>query len=71
MNKISKKVVGWKGKLLSNGAKYTLIQYVLAVIPLHIMYVLNPPKYVLDQLEKTMSHLFWGENKKQTKEKLD
>lgn len=42
IDKVSKKVAGWKGKLLSAGAKITLIKAVLSSMPLHILAILKP-----------------------------
>ncbi|XP_070007646.1 uncharacterized protein LOC142165356 [Nicotiana tabacum] len=58
--KVSRRLQGWQGKLLSFGGKAVLLKYVLQSLPLHLLYVLYPPKMVLYQIERIISKLFWG-----------
>ena len=47
--------------MLSAGGCLVLIKHVLAAIPLHSYAILEPPKSVMRQIERLMSHFFWGE----------
>nr|XP_027102937.1 uncharacterized protein LOC113724209 [Coffea arabica] len=60
VDNLNKRLVGWKGKLLSAGDRMILIKHVLAAIPLYTLAVLDPSKRVLKQLEQLMSNFFWG-----------
>lgn len=44
--KVQKKLVGWKGNILSFGRKITLIKHVLISMPIHILSMMNIPKEV-------------------------
>ena len=47
--------------MFSTGDRLILIKHVLSTIPLHSFAILEPPKGILNQLEKIMSAFFWGE----------
>lgn len=60
MDKISKRLVGWKSKFLSLGGHLVLIKHVLTTIPLYHLAAISPPKVVLLQLDILFAHFFWG-----------
>ncbi|XP_019266837.1 PREDICTED: uncharacterized protein LOC109244235 [Nicotiana attenuata] len=46
--KVANRMQGWQSKLLSYGDKVVLIKSILQALPLHILFVLHPPKTVLN-----------------------
>lgn len=58
--KIQAKLAGWKGKLLSAGAKIVLIKNVLQAMPLYLFPIIEPPKSVIKTLSKICSDFFWN-----------
>jgi hypothetical protein len=60
MDKIQKKLAGWKGRLLSFGGKITLIKHVLCSMPIHILSVLNLPKGIHNELNRIFSSFLWN-----------
>ncbi|KAK4848776.1 hypothetical protein QYF36_017173 [Acer negundo] len=45
MEKIRKKIAGWRFKLLSQGGRLILLRHVLSSIPIHLMSVVNVPLF--------------------------
>lgn len=43
LQSMQQKLEGWTGKLLSTGAKITLIKHVLQDIPIHYLSLIQPP----------------------------
>lgn len=62
LEKIQGKLVGWKGKLLSTGAKVTLIKNVLQAMPLYYLALIDPPKVMLKSLDKMFANFFRNNN---------
>lgn len=50
MNKISTKLQGWKGKILSYGGRAVLTKHVLQRIPIHYLSVMNPLLNVMNTI---------------------
>jgi hypothetical protein len=53
MDKILKKIAGWRGKLLSQAAKLTLIRTFLASIPVYLLSFIKFPKWAIKILNLT------------------
>ncbi|KAK3184524.1 hypothetical protein Dsin_031810 [Dipteronia sinensis] len=51
IQKISKKIEGWKSRLLSQGGRLVLLRHVLSSMPLHLLSVLNKPKTVFKKIQ--------------------
>lgn len=58
MNKVSSKLQGWKGKILSYGATAIHIKHVLQSIPIHYLSVMNPPLNVMTAIQKMVDQFF-------------
>ena len=58
VDKILKRVAGWKGRLLSYGGKLTLLKSCLASIPIYLMSVIKFPKWAIESLNSQMTHFF-------------
>ena len=39
---------------------YFLIAHVLQSMPIYLMYAMNPPKGIINQIHKIMAKNFWG-----------
>jgi hypothetical protein len=55
------KIAGWKGRLLSYGARLTLLRACLANIPIYLMSVIKFPKWVIEMINSQMSNFFWND----------
>ena len=60
IDKIVKRIAGWKGKLLSYGGRLTLLKACLSSIPVYTMYVIKFPKWALQATNSQMPHFFWN-----------
>ena len=59
-SKISNKIWGWSNKFLSTGGRIVLLKSVLMAFPIHLFVVLQPPKWVLLDLEIFFANFLWG-----------
>ncbi|WVZ84217.1 hypothetical protein U9M48_031271 [Paspalum notatum var. saurae] len=57
--RLEKRLIGWKGKLLSVGGRLVLINSVLSSLPMFMLSFFAIPKGVLRKLEYFRSHFFW------------
>jgi hypothetical protein len=62
VDKIIKTVVGWKGKLLSYGARLTLLRAYLASIPIYLLSVIKFPKWAIKAINTQMEKNFWNDH---------
>ncbi|XP_058111300.1 uncharacterized protein LOC131254328 [Magnolia sinica] len=60
LDKMEKRVSGWKAKLLSQAGRTALIKHVLGSIPLHVLAAAEIPKQVLANLNQCFPRFFWG-----------
>jgi hypothetical protein len=61
VDKILKKIAGWKGKLLSHAGRVMLIKTCLSSIPVYLMSFFKFPKWALDLLNSHMSACLWND----------
>lgn len=59
MERMNKKLASWKGKMLSLGARITLIKASLSSLPLYYMSLFPIPKGVIEKIVKTQRRFFW------------
>ncbi|WVZ50197.1 LOW QUALITY PROTEIN: hypothetical protein U9M48_001474 [Paspalum notatum var. saurae] len=57
--RFEKRLIGWKGKLLSVGGRLVLINLVLSSLPMFMLSFFAIPKGVLKKLEYLRSRFFW------------
>lgn len=60
VDKIIKRIAGWRGRLLSYGGKLVLIRACLASIPIYLLSVIKFPKCAVRLINSQMSHCFWN-----------
>ncbi|GAU49883.1 hypothetical protein TSUD_408220 [Trifolium subterraneum] len=60
MEKVWKKLKGWKEKNLSFAGRSTLIKVVAQAIPTYLMSSFLIPKGICEQMEKMICHFWWG-----------
>lgn len=60
IQRIKSKIEGWQSKFLSFPGRRTLINSVLASIPIHAIYVLIPPLKTLNYIKSFFSNFLWG-----------
>jgi hypothetical protein len=58
MIKIMKMIAGWKGRLLSYGARLTLLKACLASILVYLMSIIKFPKWVIKAINTQMAKKF-------------
>lgn len=62
LNKINDRLHRWQGKILSPGAKLTLINSILQTLPLYYMSIIDPPLSLLRTIARLIINFFWHDN---------
>ncbi|KAL0328997.1 UNVERIFIED_CONTAM: hypothetical protein Sradi_4886400 [Sesamum radiatum] len=60
VQKIKSRITSWEKALLSHGGRLQLIKSVLSAMPLYLIQVLKPPKFVIERIERLFNKFFWG-----------
>jgi hypothetical protein len=60
LDKLIKKMAGWRGRLLAYSSRLTLVKTCLASIPVYPLSFLKFPKWAIRLLESQMSHYLWN-----------
>jgi hypothetical protein len=55
-----KRISGWKGRLLSYGARLTLLKACLASIPIYLMSIIKFSKWAIEAINSQMARFFLG-----------
>jgi hypothetical protein len=61
VDKILKRIAGWRGKLLSYAGRLILIKTCLASIPIYLMSFFKFPKWTLKLLNSHMANCLWDD----------
>jgi hypothetical protein len=61
IDKMLKKAVGWRGRLLANSSRLVLIRSFLASIPVYLLSFIKFPKWAVRLLESQMAHYLWND----------
>ena len=69
--KITRRVFGWKEKLISKAGREILIKTVAQAILTYYMSIFKIPKTLCDTINSTMAKYWWGQTKKEKKIHLD
>ena len=67
LDRIWKKLQGWKEKLLSRAGKETLLKSVIQAIPTYLMGVYKIPGLVIQKIHSAMARFWWGSTETQRK----
>ena len=59
VDKMIKRVAGWKGKLLSSAGKLTLLKSCLSSIPIYLLSVIKFPKWAVENINSQMANFLW------------
>jgi hypothetical protein len=60
IDKIVKRIAGWKGRLLSYAGRLTLLKSCLASIPIYLLSVIKFPRWAIDLINTHMGHFLWN-----------
>jgi hypothetical protein len=67
IDKILKRIAGWRGKLLSYAARVTLIRACLASIPIYLLSFFKFPKWALQLINTQMANCLWNDTNNKRK----
>jgi hypothetical protein len=59
IDQVLKRAAGWRGKLLSYGARLTLIKSCPASIPIYLLSVIKFPAWAIEAMNSHMAHCLW------------
>jgi len=62
VEKLIKRIAGWKGKLLSSAGRLILLKSYLASIPVYLLSVIKFPKWVIGNINSHMANFLWNDN---------
>lgn len=60
LSKLGARLVAWQGKVLSTGAKLTLIKSCLLAISIYYLSLIEPPKDLIKGMTRIISNFFWN-----------
>jgi hypothetical protein len=67
IDKIVKRIAGWKGRLLSYAGRLTLLKSCLASIPIYLLSVIKFPRWAIDLINTHMGHFLWNNTEEKHK----
>lgn len=70
IGRVSSRLAGWKGKMLSRAGRITLTKAVLSSTPVHSMSNIQLPVSTLNALDKLSRDFIWGSTSEQRKQHL-
>ena len=70
INRVDKRLAGWKTKCLSLAGRMTLIQATVTAIPAYTMQSVKLPRSVCDELDRKLQRFLWGGSSMQRKPHL-
>ena len=66
-DQVSKKIAGWKGKLLSNAGREVLIKAVAQATPTYTMNCFKLPESLCSEMNSLVGGFWWGKKEKARK----
>ena len=60
IDKIVKRIAGWKGMLLSYAGRLILLKSCLASIPIYLLSVIKFPRWAINMINSHMGHFLWN-----------
>ncbi|KAG7534372.1 Endonuclease/exonuclease/phosphatase superfamily [Arabidopsis thaliana x Arabidopsis arenosa] len=70
VERVSSRLAGWKGRLLSLAGRITLTKSVLSSIPVHSMSTISLPKSTLNSLDRASRSFLWGSTAEKKRQHL-
>jgi hypothetical protein len=67
IDKIIKRIAGWKGRLLSYAGRLVLLKSCLASIPIYLLSVIKFPRWAIDMINSHMGHFLWNNTEEKHK----
>jgi hypothetical protein len=67
IDKIIKRIAGWRGKLLTHAGRMVLIKTCIASIPVYLLSFFKFPRWVVDLINSHMANYFWDNYEGHTK----
>jgi hypothetical protein len=67
IDKIIKRIAGWKGRLLSYAGRLVLLKSCLASIPIYLLSVIKFPRWAIDMINSHMGHFIWNNTEEKHK----
>ena len=61
VDKLIKRITGWKGKLLSSAGKLVLLKSCLASTPIYLLSVIKLPKWAIENINSQMANFLWND----------
>jgi hypothetical protein len=61
VDKVLNRIPGWKGRLLSYGARLVLFRSCLASIPIYLMSLIRFPKWAIETINSHLANFFWDD----------
>ena len=59
IDRIIKRIAGWRGRLLSYDGRLTLLRACLASIPIYLLSMIKFPRWAVDMINTHMGHFLW------------
>jgi hypothetical protein len=60
VDKLIKRIAGWRGRLLAYSSRLTLVKTCLASVPVYLLSFIKFPKWAIRLLESQMAHCLWN-----------
>lgn len=60
IEKVERRLSGWKGKLISRGGRMELVRSVLSSIPIYFMTCFRLPQWVINRIDRIRRTFLWG-----------
>jgi hypothetical protein len=70
IDKIIKRIAGWRGRLLSYAGRLTLLRACLASIPIYLLSIIKFPRWAIDMINSQMGHFLWNNNEDKQRYRL-
>jgi hypothetical protein len=61
IDKIIKRIAGWRGKLLTQAGRLVLIKTCLASVPVYLLFFFKFPRWAIDLINSHMDNCFWDD----------
>jgi hypothetical protein len=60
IDKIIKRIAGWRGRLLSYAGRLTLLRACLSSILIYLLSIIKFPRWAIDMINSRMGHFLWN-----------